>query len=107
MEPSPVDLKIGQMEGRTVALEATPELLEAAKKKPIPNLSERIDELTRENGRLRLEIRFHQQVQEAMQALPTDVRFAIQTMEASILKLNTVLELAEEDRYRTLDADRK
>ncbi|KAH6694356.1 hypothetical protein BKA61DRAFT_711922 [Leptodontidium sp. MPI-SDFR-AT-0119] len=107
IKPSPVDRKIRQADGRTVALEATPELLEAAKKEPIPDLSQRIDELTRENGRLRLEIRYYQQMQEAIEALLTDVKFAIQIMENSILKFNTAQEVAEEDWCRTLGADRK
>ncbi|KAH6694370.1 hypothetical protein BKA61DRAFT_418413, partial [Leptodontidium sp. MPI-SDFR-AT-0119] len=64
IEPSSVD-----QNGKIIALEATPELLEATKKEPIPDLSQRIDELTRENGRLRLEIRYHQRMQEAIEAL--------------------------------------
>ncbi|CZT08622.1 uncharacterized protein RAG0_13616 [Rhynchosporium agropyri] len=103
MKPKPVDRKISQVDGRTVALEATPELLEAAKKKPIQSLSHRIDELTRENGRLRLEIRFHQQMQEAIETLQIDVKFAVETLERSILEFGSVQEVAEEDWCRTLD----
>ena len=103
MDPKLIDREIMQVDGRTVALEATPELLEAAKKKPVPGLSHRIDELTRENGRLRLEIRYHQQMQEAIEALQTDVKFAVESMERSILEFNSVQEVAEEDWHRTLD----
>ena len=103
MDPKLIDREIMQVDGRTVALEATPELLEAAKKKPVPGLSQRIDELTRENGRLRLEIRYHQQMQEAIETLQTDVKFAVETMERSILEFNSVQEVAEEDWRRTLD----
>ncbi|KAH6696548.1 hypothetical protein BKA61DRAFT_250663 [Leptodontidium sp. MPI-SDFR-AT-0119] len=103
IEPSPVDRMIRQVDGRTVALEATHELLEAAKKEPTPDLSRRIEELTRENGRLRLEIRYHQQVQEAFKDLPTDVKFGIELMEKSMLKCHAAQEAAEEDRRRTLD----
>ncbi|XMA20312.1 hypothetical protein WAI453_013103 [Rhynchosporium graminicola] len=97
MKPRSVDRKISQVDGRTIALEATPELLEAAKKKPVQSLSHRIDELTRENGRLRLEIRYHQQMQEAIETLQTDMKFAVETMERSILEFGSVQEVAEED----------
>ena len=43
------------------------------------------------------------QMQEAIEALQTDVKFAVETMERSILEFNSVQEVAEEDWHRTLD----
>ena len=107
MEPSAVDLKIGRNHGQTVALEATPEHLQASKNAPIPDLSQRIHELTRENGRLRLEVRYYQQMQEAIRALQEDAKFMVETMENSIVEFGKVQEEVEDDWCRAMGGDRE
>ena len=47
-----IDFEIGCNYSTTVALEATAEQLQASKKAPIPNLTQRIQQLTKENSRL-------------------------------------------------------
>ena len=61
--PTAVDREIARYSGgRTVAIDATPSRLQATKAAPPPSLIERVEELTRENGQLRLEIRNHQEI---------------------------------------------
>jgi TolA-binding protein len=105
MEPSAVDLKIGRHHGKTVALEATPEHLQASKKAPIPDLPQRIHELTKENGRLRLEVRYHQQMQEAIRALQEDAKFVAETLEHAIVEFSKIQKEVEDDWYHAMGLD--
>lgn len=107
MEPSAIDLKIRRNHGTTVALEATPEHLQASKNAPIPELSQRVHELTKENGRLRLEARYYQQMQEAVRALQEDVKFVAETMRNSIVEFSKIQEEVEEDWNRAIGVDRE
>ena len=51
--PTAIDIEIARNKGTTVAIEATNENLQASKSDPTPSLSEMIEQVTRENGRLR------------------------------------------------------
>lgn len=102
MSPTTVDLEIGRHHGKTVALEATPERLQASKKAPTPGLAERIHELTQENGRLRLEIKYYHQMQEAIQGLQEDAKFVAETLENTIIEFGKVQKEAEDDWYQAM-----
>ncbi|KAH6670167.1 hypothetical protein B0J14DRAFT_672007 [Halenospora varia] len=106
MEPSAVDLKISRNHGKTIALEATPEHLQASKNAPIPDLSQRIHELTKENGRLRLELRYYQQSLEAIRPLPEDATFVVETMINTLNKVSKAQEEIEDDWARTFGVGR-
>ncbi|KAF2818122.1 hypothetical protein CC86DRAFT_309878 [Ophiobolus disseminans] len=60
--PTPIDIEIANHNGSTVAIEATPERVQAAKKMPTPSLSQMIEQLTWQNGQLRSEIDYHQRM---------------------------------------------
>lgn len=61
--PTPIDARIAQNNGTSVAIEATDENLQASKTVLTPSLSEMIDQRTRENGRLRRELAYQQRIQ--------------------------------------------
>ncbi|KAK3369560.1 hypothetical protein B0T24DRAFT_508291, partial [Lasiosphaeria ovina] len=52
-EPTPLDVEIARNQGTSIAIEATSENLQAAKGLPPANLSQTIEQKTRENGQLR------------------------------------------------------
>jgi cell division septum initiation protein DivIVA len=56
--PRPIDEAIAKVHGSSVALDATPERLAAAKHQPTPSLKEIIESRTRENSDLREEIKY-------------------------------------------------
>jgi hypothetical protein len=101
--PSPVDLEIGRNNGITVAMEATTERLQASKKLPVPDLAQRVQQLTKDNGRLRLEVAYHQNLQRATENLREDVRFVIESLERAIAEFSNVQRVVEEDRQRTME----
>lgn len=102
MAPTVVDLEIEHHQGNTVALEATPERLQASKKAPMPSLPQRIHELTKENGQLRLEVRYYQQMQEAIQALQEDAKFVAETLERTIVEFGKVQKEVEDDYHQAM-----
>jgi len=55
-EPTPLNLEITRNQGSPVAIEATHESLQAAKKLPTASLSKREEQETRENDELRREL---------------------------------------------------
>ncbi|KFY27176.1 hypothetical protein V493_03670 [Pseudogymnoascus sp. VKM F-4281 (FW-2241)] len=50
--PAAIDIEVGRRGGSTVALDATAQAMQRAKKDPPANLTERIEQLTQENGGL-------------------------------------------------------
>ncbi|KAK3934861.1 hypothetical protein QBC46DRAFT_324433 [Diplogelasinospora grovesii] len=60
--PRSIDLMILRHKGSTVALNAMPETLQAAKAEPTPSLKRMIKTLSRENGRLREELAYRQKL---------------------------------------------
>jgi hypothetical protein len=96
-------LEIGRHNGTTVALDATDDRLQASKKAPAPSLSERVHELTRENGQFRLEIRFYQQKQDAVQVLRQDVKFLAEKLEYALVEYNKVESEARDDWHQALE----
>jgi hypothetical protein len=95
--PTAIDIEIGLQNGTTAALEATPERLQAMKQKPTLCATQRIEELTKENGRLRLEIRYYQRMKDAMQALFEDAKFITEQLENTIRGFTEAQREAEND----------
>jgi hypothetical protein len=60
--PTAIDIQIANNNGSTVAIEAMPDRVQAAKKMPTPSLSQMIEQLTWQNGQLRSEIDYHQRL---------------------------------------------
>jgi predicted transcriptional regulator len=103
MPPSPVDLEIARHHGTSVALEATAERLQASKKAPIPTPSERIYELTKENGLLRLEIRSLKQIREPIRELKEDAEFIEATLNRMVTRFNQAMERVDDDLNEALE----
>lgn len=95
--PMAIDIQIGLHRGSTAALEATPERLQATKKLSPPSTAERIEELTRENGRLRLEIRYYQRMRDVTQELFDDTKFVVGRLSTTITRFTQVQREAEND----------
>ncbi|RDL30202.1 uncharacterized protein BP5553_10480 [Venustampulla echinocandica] len=100
--PTAIDIEIGRHCGKTVALEATTEYLQASKRAPTPELSERIHELTKENGQLRLEIKYQQEREEVLKDLPDDAKFMVETMWNALMHCKQVLQEVEDDRAQAM-----
>jgi hypothetical protein len=66
-------------------MEATAKRLYTSKKRAIPNLAGRIEELIKENSQLRLEIAYYQNIQGPTKNLLEDVKFVVEGLEKSII----------------------
>ncbi|RDL36281.1 Uncharacterized protein BP5553_06893 [Venustampulla echinocandica] len=66
---SRLDHQIRRQNGSTSVLELSPQRVQLAKKNPPPNLTARVEELTRELGNQRQEIRFYRDGFENLQKL--------------------------------------
>ncbi|CAD6446253.1 47414463-0213-477c-850b-63ecb5d4a3a3-CDS [Sclerotinia trifoliorum] len=95
--PTAIDLQIGLQRGSTAALEVTPERWQATKQMPSSSTAQRIEELTKENGQLRLEIRYYQRMRDAMQALFDDTTFISERVDKTIKGFIKVQRGAEND----------
>jgi hypothetical protein len=85
--PTSVDLEIARHQGgRTVAIDAIPSRLQAAKVAPAPSLMERVEELTKENGQLRLEIRNHQEMLQPVGSFVEGVKTLVEDLEDVLLQ---------------------
>lgn len=103
MAPTAVDLKIGRHHGKTAALEATPERLQASKNVPIKDLPERIHELTKENGQLRLEIKHLKDKVAGLWGLKEDAEFVSETLEYTLAEFRKMEKEVEYDRYQAME----
>ncbi len=61
---SPVDKIISLHHGSTTAIEATPQRLQASKQYPIPSLSERIEQLQKQNSNLNHEVAYYREMEQ-------------------------------------------
>ncbi|KAI9790561.1 MAG: hypothetical protein M1816_005068 [Peltula sp. TS41687] len=71
--PTARDIRIAQHNGTTMALDVLPERLQASKNLPLPTLTQRIEQLTRENELLRLEITYYRRLEGAAYSLHSAV----------------------------------
>jgi len=102
--PKPIDVEIDRNHGSTVALETTRARLQESKRLPIPTPSQRIEQLTRENGHLRHEVAFHQQLQDAMRYLQIDILCVMQKLQQAIDGFTKVQREAEAEYMEFWDA---
>lgn len=77
-------MEIANHNGSTVAIEATPDRLQAAKKMPTPSLSQMVEQLTWQNGQLRSEIDYHQRRHAASLYLLQKTRLIVKSLEQAI-----------------------
>ena len=95
--PTAVDLEIARHSGgRTVAIDATPSRLQATKAAPPPSLMERVEELTRENGQLRLEIRNHQEMLQPVGSFVKGVKSLVEELENILLEFEQLQQSLQE-----------
>jgi hypothetical protein len=97
--PTPINFEIARNNGTTVAIEATNERLQASKIAPTPSLSEIIEQQTRENGRLKEELRDEQRKQGPGLYLAKEVTLALEILQRAMIeyrKLQT--EIGEDHR---------
>jgi len=87
--PSDVDIKIAHNKGRSVAIEATNENLQAFKNIPTPSLSETIEQRTRENGRLRQELAYEHRKHAANKLFLEKVRRTIEHLQLAVIDLDS------------------
>jgi len=81
---TPLDYHIAQHGGLTASIERLPHLLQNAKSKTTTDTNQRLEELVRENGRLREEIAFHQDTQRALMSSYTASVEAFETLKESL-----------------------
>jgi hypothetical protein len=103
--PTPLDVVIGQHHGSTVALEATPDRLQTAKNKPIPSLSERIEQLSTENGHLRHEMFYYQRMHDATRDFQEDVKQVLEKLRRAVSRFKGAQRRVDEDWVRMQNSD--
>ncbi|KAI1416928.1 hypothetical protein F5Y13DRAFT_153344 [Hypoxylon sp. FL1857] len=80
----PIDKAIAKAHGSSVALDATRENLEAGKAMTTPSLKEIIEIRTSENGRLREELAYLQQIQELGEHLREEVEYVMERLQLAV-----------------------
>jgi len=97
---TPVDIEIARNQGSSVAIEATLENLQAAKRLPITSISETIEQKTRENGQLRQELAYEKRKSKSSIYLLEEVKLVVASLQQAIItfqKLNRNMEGENED----------
>jgi hypothetical protein len=102
---TPVDNIIGQHHGSTVALDATPERLQASKSKPIPTLTQRIEQLSVENGNLRCEISYTRRLYDAGVELEHKARLAREILDAVLSDFEAIQRQVDYERSGMQNVD--
>jgi hypothetical protein len=89
--PTALDEEIARNQGSSVAIEATQERLQQAKKMPTPSLAQIIEQRTWENGQLRQELAYQQRKHGASMYLLEEVKLVIDSLQQALVnfqKLN-------------------
>ncbi|OBT39566.1 hypothetical protein VE00_09464 [Pseudogymnoascus sp. WSF 3629] len=102
--PGAIDVEVGRRGGSTIALDATAQAMQRAKKDPPKNLTERIEQLTRENGGLRLQLAYHQKIQGAICQLRDDAQFAVDKMGNALVRFTAEEDKAAQDLQEATEA---
>ncbi|PSN58589.1 hypothetical protein BS50DRAFT_641642 [Corynespora cassiicola Philippines] len=93
--PTAVDVEIAAHQGSTVAMDATHERMQAAKRMPTPSLSQMIEQRTWENGQLRQELAYRQRKHGASLYLLEEVKLVVESLQQALVnfqKLNAQVE---------------
>lgn len=83
--PRSIDEIIHRRHGSTVAVDLMPSTLQASKDEPTPSLKEMIEALSRENGRLREELAYRQDLQELGEQLQHEVDYIIERLKMAVM----------------------
>ncbi|KFY68433.1 hypothetical protein V496_01055 [Pseudogymnoascus sp. VKM F-4515 (FW-2607)] len=102
--PSAIDIEVGRRGGSTIALDATAEAMQRAKKDPPKNLTERIEQLTRENGALRLQLEYHQKIRGPICQLRDDAQFAVDKIGNALVRFTAEEDRAAQDLQEAMEA---
>jgi len=84
---SPIDRIISLHHGSTTAIEATPQRLQASKQLPTSTLSERIEELQKQNSSLNHEIAYYREMEQYRKEFEYEVARVKEQLEKSLFKL--------------------
>jgi hypothetical protein len=84
--PSPVDIQIGRNNGSSVPLEATRERM-VSSKRMTPTPFQRIEQLNRENGRLREEVAYHQKLESVGSYFTKEAKDALEILQQAVFEL--------------------
>ena len=79
-----------------MAIEATPEKLQASKEMPTPSLSQMIEQLTRENGYLRQELAYQYKMRDASMYLLEETKFVFERLRMAVITFRKVQKEIEE-----------
>ncbi|KAI3341949.1 hypothetical protein F4824DRAFT_269720 [Ustulina deusta] len=96
----PIDGAIANVQGSSVALNATRENLEAAKTHPTPTLKEIIEDRTREVGRLRQELAYLQEVERLGDYLREELEYVMGRLGVALTAFRKGQEDIEQARTR-------
>jgi len=80
-EPSLIDLRIHQHNGSTFAVDTLPASIQASKNQPTPSLKKMIEILSRDIGRLRVELSHKQNLQRIEEQYVTEAQSKISDLE--------------------------
>ena len=98
--PTAVDAEIARNQGSSVAIEATQEKMQAAKKLPTPSLSQIIEQRTWENGRLRQELAYQQKKYGASMYLLEEVKLVVASLQQALVNFQTLSTEFEDEVVR-------
>ncbi|KAL6413022.1 hypothetical protein AUP68_02517 [Ilyonectria robusta] len=83
--PQPIDLTISHHQGSTTAIDATISNVQARKAEPTPTLKGMVESLSRENGRLREELAYRQNLQSIGQDLQEEVEYVLERLQLAVI----------------------
>jgi len=83
--PTKVDLEIARNHGSSMAIEATPERLQASKNMPTPSLTEIIVDLNRRNGRLTRQLLYADRMRELGTDLLEESTFILERLRMAVI----------------------
>ena len=84
---SPIDRIISLHHGSTMAIEATPQRLQASKQYPVPSLPERIEQLQKQNSSLNHEIAYYREMEQYRKEFEFEVARVKEKLEKALSKL--------------------
>ncbi|KAH8587323.1 hypothetical protein B0O99DRAFT_527015 [Bisporella sp. PMI_857] len=97
---SPIDRIINLHHGSTMAIDASPQRLQASKYDPVPNLSERIEQLQRLNSRLNREVAYYREMEQPRKDFEKDMIRVKDKFEKALLKLRTSQQQVDDEWSR-------
>ena len=84
---SPIDRIISLHHGSTMAIEATPQRLQASKQYPVPSLPERIEQLQKQNSSLNYKVVYYREIEQYRKEFEFEVIRVKEKLEKALSKL--------------------